>query len=347
MSDWIMIDGSEGEGGGQLLRTALSLSLVTGRPFRIERIRARRKKPGLLRQHLTAVQAAGRVGGARMAGAELASQTLSFEPAEVQPGEYEFAVGTAGSATLVFQTLLPALLHVQAPSRVTVEGGTHNPAAPPFDFLARTFLPILGRMGASVTASLERCGFYPAGGGRITFDVAACPALRPVTLLHRGATQVRARSVVASLPASIGKRELGIVRERLGLERHLCRVESIEECVGPGNVLLIVIEGESITEIVTGFGIKGVSAEKVASDACDEADRYLRSDVPVGSHLADQLLIPMALAGGGSFRTLAPSAHTQANASVVRRFLDVPIAIDAEAEDAYRITVGPKRKQDA
>lgn len=343
MGNWVAIDGSEGEGGGQLLRTALSLSLVTGRPFRAERIRGRRRKPGLLRQHLTAVQAAARVGRARVAGAELGSQSLSFEPAEIQPGEYEFAVGTAGSATLVFQTLLPALLHVRAPSRVTVEGGTHNPAAPPFDFLAGTFLPVLGRMGACVTASLARCGFYPAGGGRITFEIAASPALRPVTLLHRGPTQVRARALVASLPESIAKRELSIVRERLGLERHLCRVESVEECVGPGNVLLIVIEGEPLTEMVTGFGIKGVSAETVASEACDEAERYLRADVPVGVHLADQLLIPMAMAGGGSFRTLAPSAHTQANASVVRQFLDVPIAIDAEAEDVYRITVGPKQ----
>jgi RNA 3'-terminal phosphate cyclase (ATP) len=341
MSNWVTIDGSEGEGGGQLLRTALSLSLVTSTPFRIERIRAGRKKPGLLRQHLTAVQAAVQVGRARVSGAELGSQTLTFEPSEIQPGEYEFAVGTAGSATLVLQTLLPALLCGRAPSRITVDGGTHNPFAPPYDFLAGTFLPILGRMGASVTASLERCGFYPAGGGRIVFEIAPCSALRTLTLLDRGATQVRARSLVASLPESIAKRELGIVRERLGLERHQCRVESIEECVGPGNVLLVVIEAESITEIVTGFGIKGVSAEKVASDACDEAERYLKSDVPVGSHLADQLLIPMALAGGGSFRTLSPSAHTQTNVSVIRRFLDVPIAIDAEAEDTFRISIGP------
>jgi RNA 3'-terminal phosphate cyclase (ATP) len=295
-----------------------------------------------LRQHLTAVQAAVQVGHARVSGAELGSQSLTFEPSEIQAGEYEFAVGTAGSATLVFQTLLPALLCGRSPSRITAEGGTHNPFAPPYDFLAGTFLPVLGRMGASVTARLERCGFYPAGGGRIVFDIAPCPALRTLTLRDRGATQVRARSLVASLPESIGKRELGIVRERLGLERHLCRVESIEDCVGPGNIVLIAIEGESTTEIVTGFGIKGVSAEKVASDACDEAERYLKTDVPVGSHLADQLLIPMALAGGGSFRTLAPSAHTQTNASVIRRFLDVPMAFDAEAEDVYRVTVGPR-----
>src|SRR4051794_32051606 len=185
MSNWVSIDGSQGEGGGQLLRTALSLSLVTGKPFRIERIRAGRKKPGLLRQHLTAVHAAAQVGRAHVVGAELGSQSVSFEPSENQPGDYEFAVGTAGSATLVFQTLLPALLHGRAPSRVTVEGGTHNPSAPPFDFLARSFLPILERMGASVHASLERCGFYPAGGGRMTFGIVPCPALQPLRLLHR------------------------------------------------------------------------------------------------------------------------------------------------------------------
>jgi RNA 3'-terminal phosphate cyclase (ATP) len=163
-----------------------------------------------------------------------------------------------------------------------------------------------------------------------------------LTLLQRGATRVHARALVASLPESIAKREMSIVRERLGLERHLCRIETVDTSVGPGNVLFIVVEGESLTEIVTGFGIKGVSAEKVASDACDEVERYLKSDVPAGSHLADQLLIPMALAGGGSFRTLSPSAHTQTNASVIRRFLDVPIAINAEADDTHRVTIGPR-----
>jgi RNA 3'-terminal phosphate cyclase (ATP) len=340
MSNWITIDGSEGEGGGQLLRTALSLSLVTSTPFRIERIRAGRKKPGLLRQHLTAVQAAAQVGRARVSGAELGSQSLTFQPSEIQSGEYEFSVSTAGSATLVFQTVLPALLCGRAPSRITVEGGTHNPFAPPFDFLARTFLPILGRMGIAVEANLERFGFYPAGGGRMTFAIAPCAALQPLSLLLRGETRVHARGLVASLPEGIAKRELSIVREQLGVDRHLCRVESVDTSVGPGNVLLIVIEGESVTEIVTGFGIKGVSAEKVASDACDEAKRYINSDVAVGIHLADQLLIPMALPGGGSFRTLTPSAHTQTNATVVRRFLDVPIAIEAEAEDKHRITIG-------
>jgi len=157
---------------------------------------------------------------------------------------------------------------------------------------------------------------------------------------------VHARAFVASLPESIAKHELSIVRERLGLGRQRCRIETVDGSVGPGNVLIIMIGTDSMTEVVTGFGVKGVSAEKVASDACDEAERYLRSDVPVGTHLTDQLLVPMALAGGGTFRTLSPTAHTHANAGVVRRFLDVPIAVEAEADDVCRITVGPDRKKD-
>ena len=219
MSDWITIDGSEGEGGGQVLRTALALSLVTGRPFRIERIRAGRKKPGLLRQHLTAVQAAVEVSGAHVSGAELGSRSLSFEPAHVRGGDYRLAVGTAGSATLVLQAVLPALLAAHEPSRLTLEGGTHNPYAPPFDFLAKTFLPILRQMGAVVDVALETYGFYPAGGGRFTAAIEPCPRLGRLALLERGQTQVHARALVALLGENIAKRELSVVRERLGIER--------------------------------------------------------------------------------------------------------------------------------
>src|ERR1700722_15265155 len=160
----IEIDGSFGEGGGQVLRTALSLSLVTGQPFRIDNIRAGREKPGLLRQHLTAVLAAAEIGGATVEGATLGSTALTFSPGKVKPGEYRFAVGTAGSGTLVFQTILPALMLASAPSRITIEGGTHNHAAPPFDFLARTFVPLVERMGPKIRLQFERYGFYTAGG---------------------------------------------------------------------------------------------------------------------------------------------------------------------------------------
>ena len=346
MTDLIAIDGSAGEGGGQILRTALALSLVTGRPFRIEGIRAGRKKPGLLRQHLTAVYAAAAVSGARASGGELGSRTLSFEPSQVHGGEYSLAVGTAGSATLVFQTIFPALLLARKPSRLTLEGGTHNPYAPPFDFLAKTFLPLIRRMGASVDVRLETYGFYPAGGGRFSVDIEPCSTLGEIALSDRGASRVHARALVASLSENIAKRELSVVRERLGVDRSMCRADSIDSSVGPGNVLMIVIEGDSLVEVVTGFGVKGVSAEKVASDACDEAERYLRASVPVGVHLADQLLIPMVLGRGGSFRTLEPTAHTLTNAEVIRQFLDVSISIEQESGDVYRITVGTGNQKD-
>jgi len=346
MTDAIAIDGSAGEGGGQILRTSLALSLVTGKPFRIESIRAGRKKPGMLRQHLTAVRAAAAVSGARVSGGDLGSRSLRFEPSRVQGGNYRLAVGTAGSATLVFQTILPALLLADTSSRITLEGGTHNPFAPPFDFLARTFLPLIRRMGASVAVRLEAHGFYPAGGGRFTVDIEPCASFGQMALSDRGATRVHAKALLAALPENIAKRELSIVRERLGLDRSMCRIEHIDPSIGPGNVLMIVIESDASVEVVTGFGVKGVSAEDVASAACDEAEKYLRSDVPVGMHLADQLLIPMALGGGGSFRTLEPTSHTVTNAEVIRQFLDVPIRIEQESNDAYRVTVGATTRKD-
>lgn len=342
MSDWITIDGAEGEGGGQILRTALALSLVTGTPFRIDRIRAARRKSGLLRQHLTAVQAAAEVGTARVTGAELGSAALSFEPTRLEGGEYRFAIGTAGSTTLVFQTVFPALLCARGPSHLTLEGGTHNPTAPPFDFVAKSFLPIVRRMGPRVDATLAAYGFYPAGGGRIEFAIEPAATLGVVALLDRGPARVHARGLVAALPESIAKRELKIVRERLGLEREMCRVECVPNSVGPGNVLMIVIESDHVTEVVSGFGVKGVSAERVASDACEEAERYLAADVPVGAHLADQLLIPMALAKGGSFRTVTPTEHTVTNARVIERFLEVSIAIRPESFAVSRIDVAAK-----
>jgi RNA 3'-terminal phosphate cyclase (ATP) len=342
MTQPIVIDGSVGEGGGQILRSALALSLVTGQPFRIDRIRAGRKKPGLLRQHLTAVQAAAAIGGARVQGDAIGSQSLSFEPDAVRAGEYRFSVGTAGSATLVAQTILPGLLQAKERSRLTLEGGTHNPSAPPFDFLEKTFVPIVRRMGASIELRLEAHGFYPAGGGRFTVDIEPCERLDRIVLTKRSAPRVHARALVASLSAKIAHRELGIAMTRLGLERADCWTVNVHDSVGPGNVLMIVIDSDDVTEVVTGFGLKNVTAEKVASDACDEAEAYLSAEVPIGAHLADQLLIPMALARGGEFRTLAPTPHMRTNADVIQKFLDVAIGIEQESDRAYRVIVSTK-----
>src|SRR5690349_406818 len=157
----ILIDGSSGEGGGQILRSALALSILTRTPFKMERIRAGRDKPGLLRQHLTAVNAAQEVSSADVTGAELGSRDLTFKPRTVQGGDRSFSIGSAGSTTLVLQTILPALLRASGPSTITIEGGTHNPAAPPFEFLARAYLPLLARMGAKVELTLDQPGFFP------------------------------------------------------------------------------------------------------------------------------------------------------------------------------------------
>jgi RNA 3'-terminal phosphate cyclase (ATP) len=268
----LLIDGSQGEGGGQVLRSALALSMVTGTPFRIDQIRARRAKPGLLRQHLTAVQAATQVCGAEVLGASLGSSRLDFKPGKVRPGAYAFAVGTAGSATLVLQTVLPALLTASEPSTLTLEGGTHNPFAPPFDFLARAFLPLIGPLGPRVTVALERPGFYPAGGGRFRARIEPVPKLGRLELPERGEVRTRsARALVARLPVSIAERELAVVREQLGWSGAELRAEEIRDSAGPGNVLMLEIASEHVTEVFTGFGEKGRRAEDVARQAVEEA----------------------------------------------------------------------------
>jgi len=336
----IPIDGSQGEGGGQVLRTALGLSLVTGKGFRIERIRARRPKPGLRRQHLTAVLAAAEVGQAEIEGAELDSRELVFVPGQVRPGEFRFDVGTAGSTTLVLQTVLPALMIAEGPSQVHLKGGTHNIHAPPVDFLQKSFLPILARMGSDVQLTLERAGFYPAGGGSVLADIRPAARLRPIELVERGRTLRRtASAVVARLPMHIAEREVDVVRRRMSWPAESVSTRAVDSA-GPGNVVTVEIESEHVTEVVTGFGQRGVPAEKVAAGAVREARRYLKAGVPVGEHLADQLLIPMSLAGGGAFRTLEPSSHTTTNIETLGRFLDVSIRTERVDRDVWQVTVG-------
>ncbi len=336
----IPIDGSQGEGGGQILRTSLALSLVTGQPFRMERIRAKRQKPGLLKQHLTSVEAAKTVGCAEVEGAALSSQTLEFRPGPVTPGNYRFAVGTAGSATLVLQTVLPALLTASGHSTLTLEGGTHNPMAPPFDFLARCFMPLIRHMGPSVQLELRRHGFYPAGGGQFHARIEPSKKLSRLALLERGSIRGRhARILVSKLPEHVGQRELAVVRDELKWREEECSIEAVQYPVGPGNAVVLAIETEPVTEVFTGFGERGRPAEEVAKSAVESAKVWLEADVPVDEHLADQLLIPMALAGGGSFRTTKPSLHTTTNAEVIQRFLPVPIQIDQETELVWCVTV--------
>lgn len=330
----IVIDGSAGEGGGQVLRTSLALSMVTGTAFRIERIRAGRKKPGLLNQHLTGLRAAAEISGATVRGAELGSRELEFTPGLIPGGEYTFSVGTAGSAGLVFQTVFPALLSAAAPSRVTFEGGTHNSAAPPFDFLDRAFLPLARRMGAGITARLERPGFYPAGGGRFTVEVAPS-RLSPLTLLERGdVRRLSATIYLSRLPSHVADRERRALEERLELAE--VEVVTPAHAVGPGNAVVVEVESEHVTEVFTGFGERGLRAEQVAEGVAREVEAYLTSGLPVGEHLADQLILLLALAGGGSFRTGPLSGHARTQLETIARFLEVQVEARAETEDSWR-----------
>jgi RNA 3'-terminal phosphate cyclase (ATP) len=330
---FVTINGAQGEGGGQVLRTSLSLSMVTGKPFQIENIRAGRARPGLLRQHLTAVNAAAEICGAEIGGASLGSTELTFKPGPVRPGEYRFAVGTAGSATLVFQTVLPALMLAGAPSALTLEGGTHNPAAPPFDFLARAFLPLLNRMGPTVTVSLERYGFYPAGGGRFTAAIQPVAKLSPLTLGER--TEVcnhRAIGLIANLPAHIAEREIATALALLAWPPEARVIKGTRESNGPGNAFMLEIKSAEVTEIFTTFGEVGVSAESVAKRAVHQAKTYLASAAVAGEHLADQLLLPLALAGRGAFTAVKLNGHAETNMDVIRRFIDAPFRVESLPE---------------
>lgn len=335
----IEVDGAQGEGGGQVLRTSLSLSIITGRPLRMHRIRARRRKPGLMRQHLTAVRAAAEICDAEVTGDELNSSSLSFTPGVAKAGDYRFSVGTAGSITLILQTVLWPLAMVPGRSTVRLEGGTHNPMAPTYDFLATSLRPILAQIGVGLELSLLRHGFYPAGGGVLEAAIEGGAPLRPIERLRRGPiTRVRATAKVAELPVSIARRELGVVCNTLGWSPSDGRIERVSS-YGPGNVLQLEAEHEGGTTVVSGFGEKGLAAELVAGRCCDRFARFREADVPIGPHLADQLLVPMALAGGGSFRTLTPTQHSRTNAELIERWLPVTIAFTDEGHDACRVDV--------
>jgi RNA 3'-terminal phosphate cyclase (ATP) len=346
----IEIDGSEGEGGGQMLRSALSLSMCTDQAFRLKNIRAKREKPGLMRQHLTALQAAAAVCDAKVTGAEVGSGEITFRPGTVKAGDYQFAIGTAGSTTLVLQTVLPALLTGAVPSTIRITGGTHNKACPPVDFLQRAYLPLVERIGPTVQLELVRHGFYPRGGGAILARVTPSARLTAITLNERGARKGGyAEAYISGIPMHVASRELEIVGKMLNWTADNLRIRGLSGEFGPGNALTITVEHEHITEVFTGFGEKGVAAESVAKRAVDAARDYLASDAPVGPHLADQLLLPMAMEAGGKFRTMPVTQHFRSHVSIIETFLSKRVVME-DREGLVYVKVGkrrgtPKRKR--
>ncbi len=301
----LVIDGSHGEGGGQILRSALALALATGTAFRIEKIRAGRGKPGLLRQHLTSVEAARVIGEAEVEGAALGSRMLTFVPGEVKPGKYKFDIGSAGSTLLVIQALLPAVLVGEGWFEVVVTGGTHNPMAPTYDYVARVLAPLLRTLGAKVELVMARPGFFPEGGGKVRLMVEGLGGrgrLGRLELRERG--EVRGRDVVTLR-----------------------------------NTVSVEIAAEHVTEMFSVVGERGEPVEQVAERAEADAARWLEAGVPVGEHLADQLLVPLALGQGGGFRTVAPTLHTTTQVDLLKWFLGIEVRVEEVGGGVWELEV--------
>lgn len=340
----IELDGSMGEGGGQILRTALSLALITGTPFLLRNIRARRSKPGLQPQHLAAVRAASAIGQARVEGDAVGSATLRFEPGKVVPGEYTFDIGTAGSAGLVLQTVHLPLALAGAPSRVSIRGGTHVPWSPNAHYLDWHWRPFMARLGLDVRLDMERAGFYPMGGGLLHADIPASSSIHPLRLADRGPLMaIRGLSLVARLPSSIAERQRDQTIVRLagqGLTAHLELGELAAD--SPGTVIILMAEYEHSQACFTALGARGKRAETVADEAVDELFAFHASDAALDDYLADQLMLPLALAHGKSIYRARITPHAQTNAVVIRAFLDIPMELDGTTGKvgAYRFSAG-------
>lgn len=335
----LTIDGSYGEGGGQVLRTSLALSALLGREIRIEGIRAGRPRPGLAAQHLAGVRAAAAVCGARVEGAALGSTNLTFRPGPLSGGHFRFDVGTAGATTLVLQTVLPCLLFARADTCVQITGGTDVPWSPPQEYLAHVFLPALAEMGATVGFECLTPGFYPKGGGVIEAQVRSIThPLRPLSWAERGELRgLRAFSVAeARLPAHIIHRQLEGARVALG-SVGLRTQTTHPQSLSPGTVLVIAARFEQGAAGFSALGKRGTPAEEVGRATGEEAAAFLKGSASVDRHLADQLLLYAAIAAGETtFLTDEVTEHLRTNAWVIEQFLDAPIEID---EPTGRVTV--------
>ena len=334
------IDGRYGEGGGQILRTSLALSAILRRPVEIHHIRSGRKRPGLRPQHLMAVKAIASITTAHLKGADPGSMDLSFAPRQIRPGNYSFDVGTAGSTTLVLQTMIPALLFTESESRVVVTGGTHVPWSPSFHYLKEVFAPALQDIGGTLDLEIERWGWYPKGGGNIVARISPVPGIRAFSYPSRGKTEgIYMLSAVSNLPISIAKRQRDQAIRRL--HEHGLRVMKTDTVdapsTGTGTSLFVRALFEKGIAGFSSLGKKGKPAEKVADEACAECLEFMASKATVDDHLADQLLLYMALAKGRSLIvTKRITTHLKTNVWVIEQFLPVTFEVD---EQTGRISV--------
>ena len=338
----VTIDGSHGEGGGQILRTALALSAILGTPVELVNIRAGRKNPGLQPQHLACVRALAEITDAEVHGAEIASPLLHFAPGPINGGTHRFDVGTAGAVSLVFQTILAPLAFARTPSCLTITGGTHVPWSPPAPYVSEVFLPIAGRMGYLATWQVERAGFYPRGGGEVRAAVQPIARLNPLDLSDRGRLlHIRGLSAVARLPRGIADRQATQVRRRLADAGYEVEVEIVElNAACPGDSLFLWAEFQRSRAGFGSLGERGKPAERVADEAADALLHFLAGDSAADPHLADQLAILMALAPGRSvLTTVRVSQHLLTNLWTIEHFIPLPISLEGEIGQLGRLTI--------
>ncbi|MFC1997512.1 RNA 3'-terminal phosphate cyclase [Chloroflexota bacterium] len=340
----IIIDGSIGEGGGQVLRSALTLSVMTGNELRIDNIRGKRKSVGLRPQHLKAVQASAEICDATFEGGKIGSKEIIFYPGEVQAGEYQFDIGTAGSTSLVLQTILLPLSRADAPSIVSIRGGTHVPWSPCFHYLDLNYLPFLWQVGLDVHLRMEKAGFYPLGGGQIRAVIEPVEHFSSLNLQQRGRLlEIRGISAVANLARNIATRQRRQVIGRLGRRFPLNDIRIIDiPAQSSGSLILLLAEYEHSQACYFALGEKGKSANKVADQAIGEFEAFIATDGVIDQYMADQLLLPLAFAGNPSeIHTSQVTNHLVTNAEVIMAFLPVEIKISGEIGEPGIVRVIP------
>jgi RNA 3'-phosphate cyclase len=342
----IELDGSEGEGGGQILRSALALSILTGRPFKLINIRANRSKPGLQPQHLMCVRAASTISNGNYKGGSVGSAVLYFEPGTVKPGKYTFSIGTAGATSLVLHTIyLPLALRCDQPGEIIITGGTHNQHAPCYHFLETTWAAYMGRLGIKVELEMIRPGFYPRGGGEIRAIIHPCSRMNGLTLTScPELTTAGGFSAYSGLPESVGRKQARRLSVRLksqSVESHIPIEEW--EAANPGTVAAIIFRQAPVPSLFFGLGERGKPAEAVADEAADEAIAFRDAKCPVDLHSADQLLLPMVFSPDASeYRTSEVTRHLTTNIETVRKFVDRMIEVDGEEREPGTVWVAAR-----
>jgi RNA 3'-terminal phosphate cyclase (ATP) len=337
----IEIDGSHGEGGGQILRTALALSCLLKLPVRIYNIRKNRSKPGLMPQHLTGVRAASEITSARLSGDSIGSQELVFEPGPTRFGQYFFDIGTAGSTSLLFQTILLPLALSGGASDVGIKGGTHVPWSPPFDYIRDVFLPFMGFLGVNAEARIESCGFYPKGGGTVFFDIRPADCIAAGDFTERGRlVEMKGVSAVANLPMGIARRQRDAAVAALGsLEADIKMTEV--ESPGQGTFVFLLARYEHSLAGFSALGEKGKRAETVGEEAAAQFLKHHQAEAALDPHMADQIVLYLALSRQPcEFATSEITEHLLTNLWVLKHFLPVDYAIKGEKGSPGMVSIG-------